>query len=208
MEKKAKAKIVSFEEMLKVNVNQFTEKKNNLTYLSWAHAWTEFKRQYPSANYEVVKDHSGKCYFEDENFGIMVFTQVTVENLTYEMWLPVMDGANKSMRVNAYNYQTRFGEKTCNGATMFDINKTIMRCLVKNLAMFGLGLYIYAGEDMPEIDSPAQKTKPNLKKVDFERAIETIKKGKYSAKELEEKFNLNATQQKTILTLKTDENGK
>ena len=69
------------------------------------------------------------------------------------MWLPVMDGANKAMKRTPYKYQTKYnGEKTVEAATMMDINKTIMRCLVKNLAMFGLGLYIYAGEDLPETD--------------------------------------------------------
>jgi hypothetical protein len=61
-----------------------------------------------------------------------------------------MDNANKSMKLNAYTYQTRNGEKSVEAISMFDINKAVMRCLVKNLAMFGLGLYIYAGEDLPE----------------------------------------------------------
>ncbi len=80
----------------------------------------------------------------------MVYTSVTAGGLTYEMWLPVMDGANKAMKAVDYTYKTRFGEKTCEAMTMFDVNKTVMRCLVKNLAMFGLGLYIYAGEDLPQ----------------------------------------------------------
>ena len=95
-------------------------------------------------------------YFLDERLGIIVYTEVTVDGLTYEMWLPVMDGANKAMRLEPYTYQVfdkyknTYIEKKVDAATMFDINKTIMRCLVKNLAMFGLGLYIYAGEDLPE----------------------------------------------------------
>ena len=80
----------------------------------------------------------------------MVYTSVTAGGLTYEMWLPVMDNANKSMKLNAYTYSTRNGDKTVEAISMFDINKAVMRCLVKNLAMFGLGLYIYAGEDLPE----------------------------------------------------------
>jgi hypothetical protein len=80
----------------------------------------------------------------------MVYTTVTAGGLTYEMWLPVMDNANKSMKLSAYTYQTRNGEKSVEAISMFDINKAVMRCLVKNLAMFGLGLYIYAGEDLPE----------------------------------------------------------
>ncbi len=80
----------------------------------------------------------------------MCHTTVTIEGETLEMWLPVMDGKNKSMKKTAYSYSTRYGDKTVEAATTFDINKTIMRCLVKNLAMFGLGIYIYAGEDLPE----------------------------------------------------------
>jgi hypothetical protein len=77
------------------------------------------------------------------------------------MWLPVMDGANKAMKRQPYTYKVwdrynnKWQEKQVAAATMFDINKTIMRCLVKNLAMFGLGLYIYAGEDLPESDGDA-----------------------------------------------------
>ncbi len=84
----------------------------------------------------------------------MCDTTVTIGGKTLEMWLPVMDGANKSMKANPYTYTTRYGDKEVAGATMFDINKTIMRCLVKNLAMFGMAIYIYAGEDMPTSEEP------------------------------------------------------
>jgi DNA-directed RNA polymerase subunit RPC12/RpoP len=139
-----------FQELYSLNVNQYVEKKNDLSYLSWSYAWAEFKKIYPDATYEIKKDERGRCYFGDENIGYMVYTSVTAGGLTYEMWLPVMDGANKAMRDLAYTYTTRYGEKTCEAMTMFDVNKTVMRCLVKNLAMFGLGLYIYAGEDLPQ----------------------------------------------------------
>jgi DNA-directed RNA polymerase subunit RPC12/RpoP len=131
-------------------VNDYVEKKNKLSYLSWSYAWAEFKKIYPDATYRVCKDESGRCYFGDENIGYMVYTNVTAGGLTYEMWLPVMDNNNKSMKMNAYTYATKYGEKTVDAISMFDINKAVMRCLVKNLAMFGLGLYIYAGEDLPE----------------------------------------------------------
>lgn len=151
------AQKAAFIEMAGRNVNEKTEKKNGLTYLSWAWAWAEFKKAYPDASYKVIKDPATNLpYFADERLGIVCYTEVTAGGLTYEMWLPVMDGANKAMRFDSYNYsvwnekQKRFVDKTCNAATMFDVNKTIMRCLVKNLAMFGLGLYIYAGEDLPE----------------------------------------------------------
>lgn len=134
--------MAKFEEVLKIDVSGKTEKKGNLTYLSWAWAWAEFKKVYPDATYEVKK-FDGIPYVHDGDTGYMVYTSVTADGLTYEMWLPVMDSRNKTLM----------------NATMFDINKTIMRCLTKNLAMFGLGLYIYAGEDLPE-DSEKGSQKP------------------------------------------------
>lgn len=138
-----------FSKLRAINVNAHTEKKDGLTYLSWAWAWDVFKQQCPDAAYRVVKDAHGLPYFESAA-GAMVFTEVTTGNgETHEMWLPVMDSKNKAMKATPYKYSTRQGEKTVDAYTMFDINKTIMRCLVKNLAMFGLGLYIYSGEDLP-----------------------------------------------------------
>ena len=147
-----------FTELFAVNVNEHTETKESggteLTYLSWPFAWAEVKKRYPGATYEIVKQENGLPYVYDENTGYMVSTRVTINGVSHEMWLPVMDGANKAMKATAYQYKTRFGDKTVEAATMFDVNKAIMRCLVKNLAMFGLGLYIYAGEDLPESEQP------------------------------------------------------
>jgi hypothetical protein len=143
----------TFDVLSAINLSDKVEKKSNLTYLSWAWAWAEVKKEYPSASYQVKGDPiTQKPYFYDENLGYMVMTEVTIKEETLEMWLPVMDGANKAMISTPYTYKTKFGEKTVEAATMFDINKTLMRCLVKNLAMFGLGLYIYAGEDLPEAE--------------------------------------------------------
>ena len=139
-----------FQELYSKDVNKYVEKKDKLSYLSWSYGWAEFKKIYPDATYQVIKDEHGRCYFGDENIGYMVYTTVTAGGLTYEMWLPVMDNNNKSMKLNAYTYPTKYGEKTVDAISMFDINKAVMRCLTKNLAMFGLGLYIYSGEDLPE----------------------------------------------------------
>lgn len=140
------------------------EENDKLSYLSWANAWAEFKRAYPDASYRIVKDtETNLPYFNDPDIGIMVYTEVTADNQTYEMWLPVMNGANKAMKTQPYTYQVYDGykrqyvEKTVQAATMFDVNKAIMRCLVKNLAMFGLGLYVYAGEDLPEKSNEEQQ---------------------------------------------------
>lgn len=134
-----------------VNVSGMTENKQGLTYLTWTHAWSETCKKYPEATYEIKKFENNLPYVYDPNTGYMVFTTVTIEGLTHEMWLFVMDGANKAMKAQPYEYKVRSGTKHVAQASMFDINKTIMRCLVKNLAMHGLGLNIYAGEDLPVV---------------------------------------------------------
>ena len=149
-----------------INVNKYVEKKNGLSYLTWSYAWSEVKKIKPDAIYNIKKFGEKQLpYVYDEETGFMVFTDVTIDGITHEMWLPVMDGANKAMKAAPYTYQVKeykggkwtggFTDKSVDAADMFDINKTIMRCLVKNLAMFGLGLYIYAGEDLPEEEADA-----------------------------------------------------
>lgn len=169
-----------------LNVNDHTEKKNGLTYLSWAWAWQEVKKMFPDAEYKIYKDEQNHPYIEDPDFGLMCFTSVTINGQTHEMWLPVMDGANKAMRRTPYTYKTwdrynnKWKETGVSAATMFDINKTIMRCLVKNLAMFGLGLYIYAGEDLPaDEQQPSQPSQtvasPYLSAVKGAKTVEELK---------------------------------
>ena len=133
-----------FEVLSSINVNDRVEKKKDLSYLSWAWAWSEVKTRFPSATYEIKETE-----FE-ETLGFMCHTDVTIEGETLSMLLPVMDSSNRAMKKVAYSYSTKYGDKSVDSATMFDINKTIMRCLVKNLAMFGMGIYIYAGEDLPQ----------------------------------------------------------
>jgi hypothetical protein len=174
-------KLSSFEKLVQLNVNDKIEKrtdgKTELSYLSWAFAWSEFKKVFPEAQYEMKKfaDQKGVLvpYMFDPESRYMVNTTVTADGLTYEMWLPVMDSKNKAMRETPYTYTTKNGEKTVEKATMFDVNKTIMRCLVKNLAMFGLGLYIYAGEDLPEEMGTTEAIEEN-KKIQAKSITEQI----------------------------------
>lgn len=140
-----------FNKLYTKDVTGRIKKNQGLNYLSWTWAWAEVKKEYPDANYEIKRFGEDKLpYVHDENTGYMVFTEVTIRATTHEMWLPVMDGANKAMKSKPYKYMTKKGERVCQAASMFDVNKAIMRCLTKNLAMFGLGLHIYAGEDLPE----------------------------------------------------------
>jgi hypothetical protein len=165
----------TFEKLSAINVNAHTEKKSNLTYLSWAWAWSETKKACPDATYKIgTTDY-------DEALGFMCHTEVTIAGETLEMWLPVMDGANKSMKKEAYTYSTRYGEKSVEAATTFDINKTIMRCLVKNLAMFGMGIYIYAGEDLPDSETTTNATitpvEANAGSINLVKELSDLKKG-------------------------------
>lgn len=148
-----------FEELLSIDVSDKLEKKKaggvELSYLSWAYAWAQFKKTCPDAMYEIKKFDDGKgCklpYMYDEKTGYMVNTEVFANGMAHEMWLPVLDGNNKAMKKDPYDYTTSKGvKKHVEAATMFDVNTAIMRCLVKNMAMFGLGLNVYAGEDLPQ----------------------------------------------------------
>lgn len=146
-----------FNEFRKMNVTGHSDDKNGLKYLSWSKAWEIFKEKCPDATYEIVKNEKGLPYFESD-LGIMVYTRVTVEGLTHEMWLTVMDGANRALKITPQTYK-KFNKKTQKeeeviipAATMCDINKTVMRCLTKNLAMFGVGLHLYEGEDIPMLE--------------------------------------------------------
>lgn len=157
-----------FETLNAINVNDMVEKKktekSTLTYLSWSSAWQVVKEKFPDVEYEILRNpETNLPYWYDPLTGYMVFTKVTIGGQTHEMWLPVMDGTNHAMKAEPYEVQTKYKKFTVQAATMTDINKTIMRCLVKNLSIFGLGLYIYRGEDLPtdtEQAQPAQPAKP------------------------------------------------
>lgn len=159
----------TFEILNSINVNSMTEKKQTggatLTYLSWASAWALAKANFSDIEYEIERNpETGLPYWYDPLTGYMVFTKVTIGGQTHEMWLPVLDGANRAMKAEPYEVQTKYKKTIVQAATMADINKTIMRCLVKCLSMFGLGLYIYRGEDVPSTDTeqvqPVQPAKP------------------------------------------------
>ena len=149
--------------LLSLNVNDKTEKKNGMTYLSWAWAWQKVLEVAPDSTYKVRKNEHGSPYFKDDDTGYMVFTEVTIDGITREMWLPVMDYNNNAMKSEPYKTDGKYPKDVAK-ASMFDVNKAIMRCLTKNLAMFGLGLYIYAGEDLPEESKEEKEQKALAKK--------------------------------------------
>ena len=124
--------------LLKLNVNEHTEKKGGLTYLSWAWAWAEALKADPAASFEVKMfgEHLEKCYSEIGDTA-MVFVTATMFGKALTCQLPVMDYRNKAIH----------------DPNAFDVNTAIMRCMTKALSLHGLGLYIYAGEDLPEADT-------------------------------------------------------
>ena len=178
IEEEAKETSDVFAKLWATDVSEQVEKKNTgkveLSYLSWAWAWKYVRQLYPDATYEVVKNENGLPYFVDPEVGIMVYTKVTIGQETHEMWLPVMDGANNAMKLQPYEIKTKWGTKPVDAATMFDINKTVMRCLTKNLAMFGLGLRLFAGEDVWGED---ERSEPVQKSDDIATIIGRIQKG-------------------------------
>ena len=141
-----------------INVNDKTEKKGNQTYLSWAYAWAEVKKHFPSVQRKVYEDLNGHNYFTDGKT-CWVKVGVEIDGIEHIDYLPIMD-----MRNNAIPLER---------VTSFDVNKAIQRSATKAIAMHGLGLYIYAGEDMPE--SAAESAVEKMKKDGFRIATQEDK---------------------------------
>ena len=121
------------EQLLSINVNDHTEKKGKLTYLSWAWAWSEVLKIDPQATWEAVEFNGlPVAVLPDES--AMVKVIVTIKGHSKSCWLPVMDHKNQAIKK----------------PDAFKVNTAIVRCLTKCISMHGLGLYIYAGEDLPE----------------------------------------------------------
>jgi len=154
---------MSIEMLLKKNVNEHVEKKNGLSYLSWAWAWAEALKADPKASYRIEMFNC-KCYMEI-NGTAMVFVTVTMFDKPMTCQLPVMDYRNKAIL----------------NPDAFAVNTAIMRCMTKALALHGLGLYLYSGEDVPEegdksekiIISPTQGAQDNIP-IDELRYLEEV----------------------------------
>lgn len=129
-----------------INVNEHTEKKGSLTYLSWVWAWGELKKLYP-ASYATVYEAANGCIYHTDGKTCWVKTGVTLVDGEHQLehieYLPIMDSRNRSIPVGS--------------VTSFDANTAIQRSITKAIARHGLGLYIYAGEDLPEDEQPPLK---------------------------------------------------
>lgn len=143
-----------FDAMYSADLSEEIEKKNGLSYISWSTAWKTFKEFYPGATYRIIKDENNLPYFTSK-MGVFVNTEITADGLTYEMILPVLDGANRPQKEEAYqvsiwdNYKKTYVEKTVAACDSFSINRAVFRCLTKNMSMFGCALALYQGIDFP-----------------------------------------------------------
>lgn len=129
-----------FTELYQINVNDKVEKKNGLSYVSWPFAWAEAKKRHPDATFTIYENADGWCYHTDGRTA-WVKTGVTINGIEHIEYLPVMDFKNRSIPLDSI--------------TSMDVNKAIQRSLTKAVARHGLGLYIYAGEDLPEGEEEA-----------------------------------------------------
>lgn len=156
------AEMSVFQVLNSINCNEHTEQKNGLTYLSWAWAWQMVKQNFPDATYTIYENKDGLLYHTDGKTA-WVKTGVTINGLEHIEYLPVMDFKNKSITIDQI--------------TSFEVNKAVQRSLTKACARHGLGLYIYAGEDLPDGDSkvtPAPKLSEK-EQDDLALAIDEIK---------------------------------
>ncbi len=174
-----------FEALNSINVNEKTEKKGNLTYLSWAWAWAEVKKQFPDLTRTVYEQENGINYFTD-GLTAWVKVGVTINGLEHIDYLPIMDFRNNSIPVDK--------------VTSFDVNKAIQRSTTKALALQGLGLYIYAGEDLPEGYVAPEPKKPSLDTKRLNNALKSIEAGNYTLDKLYSNFDLTDSQRKKVET--------
>lgn len=160
-----------FETLNDINVNDHVEKKGKLSYLSWAWAWGITKKYYPEATYKIYETDSGMFYFTDGRTA-WVKTGVTINGIENVEYLPVMDNYNRSIPLDKI--------------TSFNVNTAIQRSLTKAIARHGLGLYIYAGEDLPDAEQEAAAVNDQvISKTDIAVLKATLKKAGKAPAEIE-----------------------
>jgi hypothetical protein len=156
--------------LLTLNVNEHTEKKANLTYLSWAWAWAEALKADPQATFNVQM-FGDKCYMEI-NGTAMVWVTVTMFGKPMVCQLPVMDNTNKPITIEGTTTINKYGKEVITKLDSFNVNTAIMRCMTKALSLHGLGLYIYSGDDLPSFVEPESTIEPDTM-TDLFTAIES-----------------------------------
>lgn len=151
----------TFEKLVHVDVSKEVKELQKQKYVPWTKAWHGIKKECPDTSYRALENECGLPFFESP-MGIFVKTEVTIAGETLPMWRPVLNGANKAMKSERYSYKVKeyvnrqptgkMVDKWVEAATSTDINEALMRCLVKNFAMFGYGLHVFTGDDRPEVE--------------------------------------------------------
>jgi hypothetical protein len=146
-----------------VNISDLLEKKGNLSYLSWAHAWGEALKIDPAATFEVHSFDRGdgvKQAYMDVNGTALVWVTVTMNGKPMTCQLPVMNARNEPITFEGRTYKDKNGREHLERIDSFNVNTAVMRCMVKAIALHGLGLYVYKGEDLPDEDAKEDKPAP------------------------------------------------
>lgn len=145
----------AFETLNKIDVSDKTKEKNGLKYLSWASAWVEVKKEFPNATFRVIPqrmdEHGNTRFWHDDGKTGWVEVSVTINGIELTENLAIMDYRNQAIPADKI--------------TSVDANKSMKRCLVKCLALHGLGAYIYEGEDIPEETSRANDLYKEIKEL-------------------------------------------
>ncbi|MDA2245439.1 DUF1071 domain-containing protein [Bacillus cereus] len=177
-----------FAELAVIDVSKHVEKKGRFSYLSWSWAVDQLLKKYPDATWQVVR-FDGLPYMKTE-VGYFVEVEVTVNNITRSQIHPVLDNYNKPIAK----------------PTSFQINTSIQRCLAKAIALHGLGLYIYSGEDIPHDDEPkhAAKQLDNVPQQERARQAEVANEQRIKAihvqiRELSEVYNMSFEETKNTV---------
>lgn len=163
--------MIDFGKNLEIDFKGYIENIEGKNYLTWSRAWEAIRSRCPDVSYKIHRDVDGYPVFDRPGIGAFVRTEITAAGETHEMMLPVMDSKFKSMKTEAYEYTTKYGKKVVNAYDSHNINRSIMRCLAKNIAMFGFGLYLYHGEDMPDIMNNDLESKIDEANSKLDKAI-------------------------------------
>lgn len=193
---------MSYNKLRAVDISHLIEKKGKQDYLSWAHAWNQLKTMYPDAQREVILDeHSNNCLYNHDGRTAWVTVRVTVDGLSHTEHLPIMDYRNQSI--------------TLDKITSFDAIKTIQRCTAKAIALHGLGISLWMGEDTKvekakQPTATTEKTRPkkgdkawkdkivpwitkNRDKMSLDQVISTLQRGYFISaslkKHIEDEYN-------------------
>lgn len=182
------------------DVKTLSKNGSSLKYISWAKAWESVKKAYPNATYKIHKNKvTGMPYVADQS-GAFVWVSVTIEGIKNKMMLQVMDSSNRAMKSEPYEYTTKSGKTgRVEAYTSSDINKAVMRCLVKAIATHGLFTNLYTGEDLPSgfIERQEELASNREKRALIKKIEPLVLETQTNKNEILEYFNITSFEEST-----------